>query len=527
MTEERASNQELQFLRSLTQVPHRNIDADLADYMKFVAENPSLAAKGLVWLIRTSEIRDLREAAAQALLQSTAEYPIIREAGRAAMLGDDVYLIVNGFDQDGHAIIGGLDKGLEPHMIIKVILRVFDSKISPKPTRFVTNLGRDWLRMLEGDFKRWEGVEIRNREDMSRLYTLLRHRPTEDRIYQVLYGDEPPEGSIRAMVKRIDALARDGDMAGAARLALSDEASGVTMQIMSAIFPASSQYGIIAKIAVMTPNEARNAIAEVERSGILEIPEVREAFEGKVSKATRNIASATRRKSSQTQDVRLQAAVDKAIQAGIDRGGKIQRRMMICGDISPSMERTIPAMVQIVARIAAESECEPTVIFFSSRAEIEYIPDYSLRALERRFGMKSTSGGTAMGSVYKLMASHWGEYDTIVFVTDCEELHSPRFATVIPDDGNPEIFVVRMWQRNRGGLPEKVTGPPSWDKFTPGLDRKAQVTILDVDEYFTRDSNYYVLDQLAALLRGERAKTLFEQIYDTFLPYRLEARSLI
>src|SRR3972149_11524455 len=144
--------------QQLVAVPHREYGPMVAEFRRAFEADPYLISRALAHLATGgTKIRDKADASVICLLQ--AAYPDMREAGRAILLGNDVYET----EPDDLSL-----PGWEPFRLFRVVDFIANS--DRKAPRLMHNLMMDYLTMLEANPDRFDGVAILNRRNIKWVY---------------------------------------------------------------------------------------------------------------------------------------------------------------------------------------------------------------------------------------------------------------------------------------------------------------------------------------------------------------------
>jgi hypothetical protein len=269
----------------------------------------------------------------------------------------------------------------------------------------------------------------------------------------------------------------------------------------------------VALIDVMSPTEALNSRSWVERSGLLAIPEVKDAFANKLSKATASIASADFRKSAKGQDLRLDEAIEVAKERAVAKADKIEGVVDIYLDTSFSMQHAINAAPKFAERLWPL--CEDKALFVhTTGARLVKVDDTGRPLIDVRNALAGVraGGGTQHHSAFEASLRLGRMPDRIVLLTDGGENGSiRRFARA-----------VEQYEVNTGQVPQIVMihfdGDP--DRITPSLETAGYQ--VDKFHFDVREQDYYIFDQVLATMGGPPAKSLVDRIMETELPRRVK-----
>jgi hypothetical protein len=316
--------------------------------------------------------------------------------------------------------------------------------------------------------------------------------------------NEPPADSKMAVLKQI---ANSNDVREQARLVVEHK---IPYTVATSVLPKVGPAVGVALIDVMTPQQALNSRRWVEGSGLLNIPEVREVYEAKVAKATASIATIDHRRSAQGQDAGVQAAVEKASQKAVSKeAGRVKGQTDIVLDISGSMDRAIRFTPDVAARLIPM--CEDVALFAHNQAARQikiHSTGNPLRDAQQALRGVRAGGMTSFESYLKLSLQVGREPERIVLLTDGQE-NSGNFARAVAGYEESVGLVPQMTMLRFGG---------DRDPLSESLmDSGYHVDVIDV-----RGEDYYALDQLVAILQGERPMSILDKIFAIELPRRVK-----
>ncbi len=286
-------------------------------------------------------------------------------------------------------------------------------------------------------------------------------------------------------------------------------AAKLPYRIASTLIPKMDASAGIALINAMSPTEALNSRKWVEGSGLLNIKEVKDLYLKKVKKATASIASADHRKSAQGSDEEVQAAVEEAKQTSTDLQLRIESNLLIMVDISGSMDKAISTAIQFGARIAPLVDGDLMVVAHNTEGRIITVPSDQrgkLAAWEQAFkGIRAGGGTTHQHGLTKALEAGF-EPQSIVLLTDGGEnnLDFTRNISMYAANTNTEPHIVMIHMEGEENR----------------LGEKLEASSLRYDELEFED-DYYLFDQVGALLGGPPAKSLVQRVLDTELPRRV------
>lgn len=522
----------LALYRQLLEVPHREITPMVIALRGALEEDPLFISRACVYLTQTTQIRDQADAALVTLLQARdGAFRAYREAGRCLLLGDDFYDI----EQDGIS-------GLPPFRIMRVeryiaspfTLDAADGTVlqrhvsakaaqnamvslakhlkqtNPDGLRIHRDYGHsrvstlmrsvmtDWVRGLEREPARFDGVVIRLRKPLKSIYR-RHHIAPSARAQAILFDNDPPTDSKLGALRQV---ARSGDPELWLQLV---EKHKLPYTALTSVLPNTTAAKIV-MVQSMSPREAANNRARLEREGLLAVPEIFEVWSAKVAQSTGSAASLRHRQSTQGTDERVQAVIDAAVEKSVAEEAEIERKTLLLVDRSGSMEGAIQVAKKLAARIAPRCTAGLMIVAFNTEA-CEIKPrGTTLRHMDMAFAELRAMGGTAMGAGLQYAIAHNFFPEQVVIVTDGGELHGVRYTEVLKRlnmfDTPPQTVVVR------------VPGDPNW------LTQRLDAENLPNEMFEVRGDDYYAFDQIVAVLGGPPAMTLVQRILECELPHR-------
>lgn len=479
-------------LRSLMKVAHREYAPAVTELREAIEHDPDLISRFCVFLaLGGTAIRDQIDVALITLLQAAAGFPEYREAGKLLLLGSDVYDVAEPY-QDLTA--------LPPFRIFRIAQ--FIDQSDRKVARLLKSAMRDYIGALEQDVQRFDSVALLNRTNLRWAYKRFHIKPS-DRAQAILFDNNPPTDSKFAAIKQIVA---EPDIAKKAALIVEAK---IPYRIASTLIPKMDATAGIALVAAMSPTEALNSRKWVESSGLLTMPEVKQLYLSKIAKATKSVASADHRASAQGVDEEVEAAVQSAKQTATEQEQRIASNLLLLVDISGSMTPAIDIAVKFGARIAPLCDGDLMVIAHNTEGRIVDVPADQrdqLGAWEQAFKGIRAGGGTAhqRGLTKALEAGFVPQ--SIVLVTDGGERQlnfTQNLENFAANTGfEPHVVMIR------------VDGDPNY------LGERLSQSSIRYDELYF-DGDYYLFDQVGAILGGPAAKSLVQRVLDTELPRRV------
>lgn len=487
--------------KHLMSVPHREWEQPLAELRTALETDSDFISRTCVFLATGgTNIRDQVDMGIITLLQAPATFPEYREAGRCLLLGQPVYAIRT-------SVPAGLEilpsfPGLPPFRIFRIAKEINESE--HKVPRLMKSIMRDYLWKLETNDLRWDSVAMMNRKAMHNAYMTFHVHPSE-RARLTLHENNPPEDSSLATLKLI---ANSTDPNEQARLLAQHK---IPYRIASTIMPKMSPAVAVALIDAMSPTEALNSRSWIESSGVLEMREVKDLFLAKIANATASIASADHRKSAQGSDEEVEAAVVDAKQKAVEKAEKIEKNLLILVDRSGSMENAIETAVQFGARIAPLCVGDFMVVYHNDMGKILDVEDRtSLASWEKAFKGIPAGGSTQQQRGLQVALQAGFEPEAIVMITDGGENGGSNVTQTIVNYGNntdTDVHVIMI------GVDVK----PNQNVLSERLKQSG----LRFDELMF-EGDYYLFDQVGALLGGPPQKSIVERIMETELPRRIK-----
>lgn len=486
-----------QLYRRLTAAMATNDHRDLTGltnlFSAALQANPAFAGRFVMRLAQgATAINDQKLAALIAGL--SGKDPFIREASQAILLGSDAYTVV----QNGAEIE---QDSFDPRSILRVIKALADNKQARRRTRVLVF---DFLRMLETNPARLDGAVIHNRKALKTLMT--RHRvPGREfpRLNAILFQNKMPAGSKLAALR---AVANEPDPQKRVLMALETK---LPFRVLVSVLPKLDASTGVALVQAMSPAEALNSRGWLERSGLLNIPEVKALVLSKIEKATKSASSALKRKSAAGTDADMQAAVEKAANTAAKQV-LIKHDVAVMVDLSQSMDAARQVAAEVLARLLAASEGDVRAYQFGETSQAARINfrGTKLTDLLAEFGRLRAGGWTDMLSGWQVMRRDRFAPGTVVWITDGGENkpHRDSMAEELSrSDLQPQMVVVGMG---------------SYDShFADGLERTGAPTT----EFVLHGTDYTLLDNVVRAVAGSSGQSMVDEIALYDLP-RITAR---
>lgn len=549
---EKTRESELALWRQMTQIPHRAYGSIVATFRAAIADNPDFSARAMVYLFKTSKIRDQQDAAVIAMLGARSNtggaYAQYRQAGKAMLFGKSVYNI----QPDG-------PWGLEPYRILRIVrfmaspfvvtrgneelerfhtekaafaalptiarreMTKANRKWRPGPddgdealvrrlgltvgkdldhiksVRLMQTAVKDYLNALHANPDWWLAVEFQNREALHSLYFNKSATPRgfkpPDWVNGIVFHGKYPMGTKQAAIK---AIAQSDDPEVWFQMATEYRLDD---RILSSVLPNTTEAKMV-RVSVMTPNQVRNS-NWIERDGLLEIPEIKAAVLEKLAQAT-DSSGAFERKSAQFKDADVAEVSKKARDEAAKSGERIKGSVGVLVDISASMKEALQKGAVIAAQVAANAEDEVWMSFFDDTGRAYNVTGYNLSDIEQITRMLRTGGWTSVRAGFDAMHNKGFTPNKMVIVTDEGENRGRLSTSLRNTNWEGQISVVRVGQDQYTG---RALSRDLVDKgYHPDI-----IETQDVEDYL-------LAEQVAELLGGPAAQTIADKIAATEIP---------
>jgi hypothetical protein len=466
-----------ELIKSLLKCPHRNLDETVVTFSEALEADPMFAGKCFyaLTLEEFNQIRDLAEAGIAFLL--TSPHADHREAGRCTL------------------------QRLEPYRAYRVSAFV---RSSLKVNRQVTGAVVDYLHMLEQSPRRFDGAARLAGRDLHRMYEFFHVKPGE-RAQKILFENKRPEGEVDILEQLKNASTPDEQAAIIVK-------EKIPYRIATSVVKAMTPSVMVALINVMTPAEAINTRASIEKTGILGDPDVRLLYESKLKAAIADSRVSTTtisgRKSAQGKDSRLTDVLKTVEQTKIDRAAKITTDTAIFVDTSGSMERAIEVAKKICPVIASMCIGKLVIYGFNDTGYKIEFKGTSIEDFRKAFSMVRPNGNTSLGAPLDLAIKKGFLPEQAVYITDQGENRGPMLEEVYKNRAKEVKFVFI----NVGSYRNQVTLQ---------LERAgAEVTEFDFNTTPETPGWYVNLNNLTTLLTKGGYTDLVERIVSLELPKR-------
>jgi len=200
----------------------------------------------------------------------------------------------------------------------------------------------------------------------------------------------------------------------------------------------------------------------------------------------------------------VEAAVTEAKEKAVAKEQRIERRTLIAVDRSGSMDRAITTGLQFLVRIAPLCD-DFMVVFFNDYARISEGSWDTLSSAQQSVKGIRASGRTSMRVALETAIKAGFDPEQVVFISDGGE-NVDSYSSLL---GNllspPHTIMLRI--------------PGETNVLTPRISRAGY----RIDTFETTGEDYYIFDQVTALLGGPPTLSLVERILATELPRRKRA----
>lgn len=498
----------IQILNSFMTCPHRDTDRLKEIHDQIRKQDPLFYAHLACWYQKKGEIRDHNEVFASMLI--TDPYTENREVGLALFRNHAPFMKsrILGFIK-GKKVKLREKTGKKTKIGKKMVdeVRVTEKQAGLKttiPTSFRTDVEK-YLRWLETDDKRFDGVVLKNRGDLKDLYAKLRIKPSE-RAQSILFDKKIPEGSTLNVLKQISEAKPDE---AAAMIVKNRIPYTVAVGLVDKITPSI----LVALINSMSPMEVINNMASLEEKGAMANEQTKALIQEKLKKAetTKNVAtlkSKTAVKTGRIKDEAVIAQLDKVADMQVKKSGVISSDIAVFVDRSGSMHEAIKVGKNVAALVSGASVSNLYVVAFDTIPMEVKAKGKTLTDWENAFKPIHPGGSTSMGCALDFLMRKGVIVETIVVITDEGENAAPLFTNVY--EAYAKKFNVRP------GVVVLHVGGGGDTTFTNNLKHAK----IDFDTYSPQGQDYYGLPGLIPLLAKTSKLDLVMEIMDTPLLVR-------
>jgi hypothetical protein len=506
VTQQQEQDIRIQMLNAFLSCPHRDTDQIKKIHLDLQRQDPQFYSRLASWYKSHGDIRDHLEVFAALL--STDPFLDNREVGLALFRSMPVFL--------KHRVLGFIKgkkvkirKKLAGHKIIKVEgkkdKKVPNIEIEEKtvglfknvPTSFKKEV-EQYLRWLESDDERFDGIALGRSKDLKALYASLSIKPSE-RAQQILFKKKYPDTSRMKVLKEISEATPDQ----AAELIVKNKVPYTTaVGLIDQMTPSV----VAALVNNMSPQELINNISSLEDRGVMNNPAVKEMVEKKLEKAQKsaNVAGLKSKVAKKSiKDEGLAEKLDKVADAQVKKHGVIRVPTAVFVDKSGSLDVAIDVGKNCAAIVSGASEAPIFVVAFDTMPRQIVAEQNTLSGWEKAFHGLYANGGTSIACAIEFLRLKRFYVDQIVVITDGDE-NNPvgGFAQAYPGyaqemNVRPSVVVIRVG---------------NWRTvFVDSLKRAG----IDYEVYEPGQADYYSLPGLIPLLSKKSKLDLLMEIMDT------------
>jgi hypothetical protein len=513
-----ASEQDLRLgiLNTLLTTPHRQLEQIWPIHSEMVQEDPRFYVRLAAWYHDHGDVRDHKEMFVITLALSTFETH--RDTGLALLRTLPPYQVLRVLDfvhgrkktrrvraAEAQAAPG---KGRRKRAVpaaepgeVKTVVEEFGLFRNP-PRSLKTEIVR-YLREREADADWFDSTVLTARKAIKRLYALLHVKPGE-RAQQVLFDEEPPEGSRIHALKELSKATTPADQARAI------VEHRIPYRVAASVVQQMTPTVLAALIDRMSPQELINNLGSLQRRGALDNPDLKGLIEQKLeqAKTATRVSALKAEEAIKAADLApdLQRKLEEVADTQVKARGRISRPTALLIDKSGSMQVAIELGKRIGALISAVSEKELYVYAFDTMAYPVERAGTELAEWERALKGITAGGGTSCGVPVEYLRRKKQYVEQIIMVTDEGENTAPLFVDALKKyreevKADPNVCFVR----------------------TPGA-----VTLLEdqcrqagiVADAFQFSGDYYSLPNLVPLLARPSKLELLMEIMEYPLPVR-------
>ncbi len=497
----------LSLLNSFLTCPHRDTDGIKKIHEELREKDPLFYAHLASWYnTGNGDIRDHKEMFSSMLI--TDPFVENREVGLAMFRQFPVYL--------KRRVLGSI-KGKEISVRHKTGKKkrigkktVEDVRIEKKtvglfkntPTSFKKEV-ETFLRHLEKDNEKFDGIVVRSAKDLKSLYASLRIKPSK-RANDILFKKKRPKtGKLSVFEKIVGAKSPEEQ----AKLIVENKVPyTVAVGLVENVTPSI----LVALINSMSPMELINNIASLEEKGATDNPDIKKLIEKKLKKAETSksvsaLKSKEAKKTGRVKNEEISAQLDKIADKQIQSKGTIRIPTAIFVDRSGSMSQAIEVGKHCAALVSGATTADLYVLAFDTLPMEVIARGRTLTDWENAFRPVRPGGSTSMGSALEFLRRSQKYVEQIVVITDEGENAHPLFHNVYQKYAEemkvrPNVVVIRV-----GGAYEST--------FSHNLTRHG----IEFDVYSPADNDYYGLPGLVQLLSKKSKLDLLMEIMSTSL----------
>lgn len=519
----------LDLLNTLLTTPHRNLTALYPLHQEILTRDPRFYVRLAAWYADHGDVRDHQEMFVVCLCLSQAEGH--RDVGLALLRRLPPYQLARVVDFiKGHQVkrrvpvagvpsagaessaeipptagtAGGRRKGKGPHKPSAPM----ETKIEQVglfvnvPRSMRTEIER-YLRERETRAEKFDQAVLHARSAIKRLYAGLHIRPST-RAQALLFGEEPPEGSVFATMRAIRVAETPAEQARAI------VEHHIPYRVATSLIAQMSPTVLAALVEVMTPQEVINNIASLKARGAFDNEDVKALVEAKLeaARSDKRVSAYKAKVAVEAADVsgELAEKLDAVTEAQVRAKGRITRSTALMIDKSGSMSVAIELGRQLGAMISAISDAELVAYAFDTIAYPIESQGTSLADWEKALTGITAGGGTSCGVAIEMMRRKGQRVEQFILVTDEGENQAPLFLNAYQayseeTQTRPDVILVKVGHA------------------TNTLER-ACASLGIAPSVFTFSGDYYALPNLIPLLQRPSMVDVLLEILEYPLPER-------
>lgn len=506
------SNQEqdirLRMLNSFMSCPHRDTDKIKQVHAELREKDPVFYSRLASWYNRTGELRDHQEVFAAMLI--TDPFLDNREVGmglfrrHAPFMKSRILGFIKGKKVKVRTKTGKKVKvGKKSHDEVKIEAKNVGLCVNPG-TAFRKDV-EAYLRWLESDDTRFDGVCFRNFKDLKQMYASLQIKPCK-RAQEILFKKKYPEGSKLNVFKEI---ADTKSPAKAAKLIVEHKVPyTVAVGLVQKVTPSV----LVALINSMSPQEVINNVASLQEKGAYDNPDIKKLITDKLEKAKKSkkvstLKSKTAKSTGRVKDEEILQQLDDVADEQVKTKGQISLATAVFVDRSGSMSKAIEVGKRVASLISGATVADLHVVAFDNVAAPIRCEGKTLSAWERAFSAIRSGGSTSMGCALDYLLRKESYVEQIVVITDEGENARPMFSEVYKRysekmNVTPNVVVINVDDDTGWGGADKT--------FSNNLTRAG----IEFDTYKPAGADYYGLPGLLPLLARKSKLDLVYEIMD-------------
>lgn len=412
----------LDLLNSLLTTPHGEFDSFREFHTKASERDPAFYGHLAVYYCTKGlmEVRDHKILFIAHLL--TSEHREYRDAGFALL-------------QD-----------IAPYEVERV-LEYMKEKLGKMP-RSTRTAVKYYLKSREEKFIWFDTAAARSKKVLKGLYASLHITPSE-RANEILFKDNPPEGSLPYYVKL---LAKSKPEEQAEIIHKHRIPYPVAVGAVRKMLPSV----MIALINNMTPSELVNNLNSIKKRGAFDNPEVKALIEKKLEK-TKGYERASTLKAKVAADIvddeETKKKLEEVVDTRVKKMGRIKKPTALFIDKSGSLEVSIDMAKHVATLLStAMEENAALYVYAFDTAAIEIKSQgKSYADWDKAFRMIKAHGGTSIGSALASLRTQNRYVEQIMIITDENENESPYFVQEYPAYASalnvkPNVVIVDVGQ---------------------------------------------------------------------------------